>query len=378
MKPYWPEIRLGDILQERREIPDTDDITLGKIPIVAKIGFNTGEIEFRENGGSKTNMILVRPGDILVSGINAAKGAIAVYSKNQEVPAAATIHYSAYEVLEERASAEYLWWFLRSQVFREILSNALHKGIKTELKPRRFLSLEIPLPPLSEQKRILERIRKIVPLIEGARNERQMRALPLNGKLGDVIVFKPRSGPSFATDPDWGGTPVLMPSAVTGFGINTLKVEYGIGDEKINPKDRLDIGDIIIARGNKRDQVGNAGVVTSEVRGFVCANLLMRMRLDEQIDPYFCIYWLRSPTMRNYVADHIKGTNPNIQKINQKVIMGMPFPISVSSSVQRQIVAFLDDCQNKLNRLEKFQRETLLEIDSILPSILYKAFNGEL
>ena len=82
--------------------------------------------------------------------------------------------------------------------------------------------------------------------------------------------------------------------------------------------------------------------------------------------------------MRNYVADHIKGTNPNIQKINQKVIMGMPFPISVSSSVQRQIVAFLDDCQNKLNRLEKFQRETLLEIDSILPSILYKAFNGEL
>jgi type I restriction enzyme S subunit len=38
-----------------------------------------GKIEFRTDVDTKTDMILARPGDLVLSGINAAKGAIALH-----------------------------------------------------------------------------------------------------------------------------------------------------------------------------------------------------------------------------------------------------------------------------------------------------------
>ena len=159
---------LGDVLRERRETPDELEVAQGKIPIVAKIGFNDGRLELRREAGSKTNMILVMPGDLLVSGINAAKGAIAIYGAENERPAAATIHYSAYEVIAEKSDINYLWLYLRSSSFRSILLEALPGGIKTELRAKRLLPIEVPLPPLDEQRRIVARIEGLATKVEAA------------------------------------------------------------------------------------------------------------------------------------------------------------------------------------------------------------------
>jgi hypothetical protein len=67
---------------------------------------------------------------------------------------------------------------------------------------------------------------------------------------------------------------------VTGFNVDPTKCEYGMDDMEVNEKDRLEPGDVLIARGNKRDQVGNAGVVPESCSGWVCANLLMRTVVD--------------------------------------------------------------------------------------------------
>jgi type I restriction enzyme S subunit len=252
------------------------------------------------------------------------------------------------------------------------------------------------MPLLPEQRRIVARIEKFVTFIAEARNlhlkavqladesmeqfiEHSLSSLPIDGTLGDVIVSRPRSGPSFVTNSDWSGASVLMPSSVTDFGVNMSKIEHGIGDERISPKDRLKEGDILIARGNKRDQVGNAGVVPKEANNYVCANLLMKMRLDEnRADNNFCIYWLRSPTMRRYVSEHMNGTNPNIQKINQRTILGFPYATSTSVTHQRSIVVYLDNLQAKADALQLLQKETTIELDALLPSILDKAFKGKL
>src|SRR5260370_41408629 len=87
---------LGEVLAERHEIPSDDDLSLGNIRIVEKIGFNEGRIQLRIDSQTKTGMILIRPGDLVVSGINAAKGAIAIYDEANGAPVAATIHYGAY------------------------------------------------------------------------------------------------------------------------------------------------------------------------------------------------------------------------------------------------------------------------------------------
>jgi type I restriction enzyme, S subunit len=392
----WAKVQLAEVIAERKEVPSADDLATGKVRIVAKVGFNDGRIQFRADGQTKTGMILIRPGDLILSGINAAKGAIAVYGEDNTEPVAATIHYGAYIPNKARVDVLYLWWLLRSRAFRNLLLQYVPGGIKTELKAKRLLPIPIPLPPLSEQRRIVARIEELRTKIEEARHLReQNRAFvtalmetfiqdiisrfPGTCPFAEVITFKPRSGPSFPTDPDWKGTPVLMPSAVTGFGVDPSKVEFGPGNERISEKDRLMPGDILIARGNKQEQVGNAGIVPEQAKGWVCANLLMRARVDwAKVDPRFCIYWLRSPHMRAHVKQSMTGTNPNIQKINQRIILDYPFPRRISLTEQRRIVAHLDDLQAKVDALKRLQAETAAELNGMLPSILDKAFKGEL
>ncbi len=45
---------------------------------------------------------------------------------------------------------------------------------------------------------------------------------------------------------------------------------------------------------------------------------------------------------------------------------------------QRRIVTYLDDLQAKVDALKQLQAKTQAELDSLLPSILDKAFKGEL
>lgn len=396
MKHKWPLVQLGELLTERCERPREEDLMSGRMRIIQKITFDTGRIQFRSNSTTRTNMILVRPGDLVVSGINAAKGAIAIYDPDATEPVAATIHYAAYIPNSSRVDVRFLWWMLRSRFFQGLLNEYLPGGIKTELKPHRFLAIRVPLASMEDQRRIVARINDVATLVTKAQSlrkevaaltehllesaiETRIHPEQAKGKMADVLAFGPRCGPSFVTDRSWTGTPVLMPSAVTGFGVDTSKVEYGIGTEHVNSQDRLQPGDILIARGNKRKQVGNAGVVPHSARGWVAANLLMRTRvMPHKADPYFVVYWLRSPTMRRVVLDSVSGTNPNIQKINQTKVLQFPFPTHLGVGEQRQIVAELDALQADVDRLKALQSATAAELDALLPATLERAFKGEL
>lgn len=394
MKNNWKKVKLGEVLEHRNERPNPDKILLGEIPIVAKIGFNTGEIELRKESKTKTNMILVKPSDLVISGINAAKGAIAIYNEEKKTPAAATIHYSSYKIDIQKVYPKYIWYYLRSDSFRRILIDNLPGGIKSEVRPTKLLSIEISLPSIQEQKQIIGKIDRLMTKIKEIKSinnnsiEDVQKIFPRiidsllkpyeKSTFSEIIIFKPRSGPSFRTSPDWEGTPVLMPSSVSGFGIDTKKIEFGIGTERISNKDLLEEDDLIIARGNKPEQVGNAGVVPKAAEGWVCANLLMRFKVDQKrVTPNFCEYWLRSDTMRKYVKKHMKGTSPSIQKINQKIILEFPFPLP-PLHIQIRIVSYLNKLQLKLDKLKNLQSETEKELEELVPSILDRAFNGEL
>ena len=101
-------------------------------------------------------MIVVQPGDLVISGINVAKGAIAVYQGVE--PVTATIHYSSYIFDDSGADLEYFKYFVKSPAFIETLKKQAKGGIKTEIKAKVFLPLEISLPDLPTQKQIVKRI----------------------------------------------------------------------------------------------------------------------------------------------------------------------------------------------------------------------------
>ena len=267
MSKAWPLVKLGEVLVERQEAPDSIALDNGEIKVVSKIGFNKGEIEFRTDSQTKTGMILIYPGDLVISGINAAKGAIAIYDEKQSNTAAATIHYGSYSVKRERADINFLWWLLRSNTFKEILNRNLPGGIKTELRAKRLLPIEIPLPPLAEQQRIVAKIERLAWKIEEARKiirlsseefglltKAYLKKLTSNfssiGQLKDILTDKPRNGWSANCDNSDNGIPVLTLSAVTGFHYNSNA--YKKTSMTVNKIAHywLSSGDLLISRSN--------------------------------------------------------------------------------------------------------------------------------
>ena len=150
----WKKVRIGEFLTERQGRYKPDDNAIATYKRLDKIDFS-GTIHISEKP-SKTDMIVVQPGDLVISGINVAKGAIAVYQGME--PVTATIHYSSYIFDDSVIDLEYFKYFVKSPAFIETLKKQVKGGIKTEIKPKVFLPLEISLPDLPTQKQIVKRI----------------------------------------------------------------------------------------------------------------------------------------------------------------------------------------------------------------------------
>ena len=153
----WKKVKIGDFLFERegRYKPDAKEIQ--GLQRIDKIDFS-GNFHVA-NKPSKTDMILIKPGDLVISGINVAKGALGVYHGGADVTA--TIHYSSYTFDESKVSVEYFKRFLKSPIFIQLLKEQVKGGIKTEIKPKHLLPLEIMLPDKEEQLSILRRFQRI-------------------------------------------------------------------------------------------------------------------------------------------------------------------------------------------------------------------------
>ncbi|MHA2328837.1 MAG: restriction endonuclease subunit S [Candidatus Hodarchaeales archaeon] len=172
----WSEVEIGSFLKERQDRFKPEEANKKALKRLQKIDFD-GNVHIKENSHTRTNMILVRNGDFVISGINAEKGAIALYEGEEDV--LATIHYSSYEYDKSRIYIEYFKWLLRSRIFRRLLEEKAGSGIKTEIKPKKLLPLKIPLPDLLDQKLILYRINRVANEISEIKD--------LNRNTGELI-----------------------------------------------------------------------------------------------------------------------------------------------------------------------------------------------
>lgn len=148
----WRTVKLGDFLKVRPDRFKPRDESIQSLKRVDKIDFS-GNI-YLSNKNSNTDMILVKKGDLLISGINVEKGAIAVYEGQEDITA--TIHYSSYEFDRDKIDIDFLKLFLKSPEFLNAIKKQVPGGIKTEIKPRHLLPLEIIIPELNAQKEVVK------------------------------------------------------------------------------------------------------------------------------------------------------------------------------------------------------------------------------
>ena len=355
---------------------------------------------------------LVKQGDFVYNKLFAWKGTFAVIG-----PACSDCivsdKYPTYQfdrtILDER----YLKYFIQSEsVWRqaELMSKGAAALSKFTLNPPDFWRLKIPLPSLEEQGKIvsmlddilcrykaLQEIRRPLDavvqgrragigsecrfILTGVLNLMDEKFEGSIGKLEEVLTLRPRSGPSFPCSDSGGGIRIVMPSALGGYRFDENKCMFGFGGEAISELDILEEGDLLISRGNKRDQVGLCIVYhPKDNRTTTYANLLMRMKVNgKKVTPQFVKYWLMSPLAVNYIQRNTKGTSPAIQKINQAALLRLPFPLDIPIPCQEAWVSYLDQIFEMVELGEKEVREEYEKLQELRRTLLLDIFHqGEL
>lgn len=380
----WEKVQLGEVLIERKETPDSVALETGEIRIVSKIGFNTGEMEFRDSTTTKTKMIQFQPGDIVFSAINAVKGAIAIYPNNAENPASATNHYCAYAVNPERADVTFLWWLFRSEAFQHILFRTLAGGIKTELKPKHLLPISVSLPSLSEQRRIVEKINHFLAKINEVHTLRAQLKTELSAFVSSVYrdILKSRkdwvvkSVSELCDKPQYGYT---TSAATEQIGPHLLRIT-DIQDGSVNwetvpycncpspKKYLLEKDDILFAR---TGATTGKSFLIEECPTAVFASYLIRLRVKNLVTPQYLYAFFQSPSYWEQIsANTVVSAQPNCNATKLAAIK-VPIP---SLEEQHRIVTHLGNFQEKISSVKALQAQTTQELDCFLPSFVDKIF----
>jgi type I restriction enzyme S subunit len=195
------------------------------------------------------------------------------------------------------------------------------------------------------------------------------------GQLGDYVIDD-CYGTSEKTNDDISGTPILRMGNIQNGRLDLRDLKYLSINDKELAKLLLKRGDILVNRTNSAELVGKCAVFdTDGDYGF--ASYIIRLRLDlMRADPSLVASYINSPSGRAYMFNERRQmtgqANVNATKLKALPIAIPPLP------KQRSIVAYLDDLQAKVDALKQLQTETSAELDALLPSILDKAFRGEL
>jgi type I restriction enzyme S subunit len=265
------------------------------------------------------------------------------------------------------------------------------------LQEDRFLNLEVLLPPLSEQRRIVARIEELAAKINEARGLRQKAKEEAETLVNAVLkayfdfsraatvvgdYAKVQGGYAFSSDgyDEFGSHQIVRIGNVRdGFlDLSRAPVHWSPGTDSRLLKFELGAGDLVISMTgtrNKRDY-GFIGKVPVGKK-LLLNQRVGRLAIRKEVDRDYLFHFLRSPFFRDRLFPSATGT-ANQANVGNDDIERVPFAPPQNASEQRHVVAELDALEAQVGVLKQLQFKTGSELDALLPSILDKAFKGEL
>lgn len=154
MTMKWLMVNLGQVVHQRKTFITIDDLTLYRRP---RVQLHVQGIVLRDEllgALIKTKQQQVcRTGDFLVAEIDAKVGGFGIVPNNLD-GCIVSSHYFLFEIDETQLDRSFLDYFIRTSAFREQVK-AQGSTNYAAIRPTDVLGYQMPLPPLSEQRRIV-------------------------------------------------------------------------------------------------------------------------------------------------------------------------------------------------------------------------------
>ena len=183
LNPYtiesvYPLVKLSEVIYPRKDRISKNDYK-NDIPVIKKISFKDGKIHLRDKNETGMSLYRISKNELLVSKINFHQGAISINNIGELV---SSTHYQPY-IINKNVSKEYLKLCLRSDSFLNFIKYLRADGIKNEATYEFIGKLKIPLPPLTEQNRIVTNYNAKIKQA----NEQEQKAKALEQKIEDYL-----------------------------------------------------------------------------------------------------------------------------------------------------------------------------------------------
>jgi type I restriction enzyme S subunit len=336
-------------------------------------------------------------GDILISSANSWN----LVGKCSWIPKLArpTSFGGFVTVLRRRSKSvdpRYLFhWFSSAQVQRTIRSFGNQTTNISNLDLKRTASLKLPLPPIDEQ-------RRLVAVLDRADELRTKRSHAL-AHLDSLkrSIFHSMFGDVSINDKEWeqgrkladiamvssGITkgrktsgkeltmvPYMAVSNVQDMSLNLRTVKHiGVTTEEID-RLRLVRDDLLLTEGGDPDKLGRGALWADELPLSIHQNHVFRVRVivKKEIHPVFLNWLVSSARGKSYFLKSAKQTT-GIASINMTQLKAFPLlvpPFSLQLDFAKRVAA--------VHRIEQHHRAQLAELDTLVASLQYRAFLGEL
>jgi len=398
MTESWTLTKLSEILQpvlRPERVDPTKELRLLGIRLDGAGPFHRETIQGSQSAA--TTLYQVKSGDFIYSRLFACRGAFGIIDSNLD-GCYVSGEFPTFVPINDRVDINFLrLWFRLPMTIRKVESDCTGSTplTRNRFKENFFLNLEIFLPPLAEQHRIVAKINELAAKAEEALTLRQQTTENTDALL-DLVVgatftklnqAKHEALGALTTKIGSGSTPLggraNYPSSGVPF-IRSLNVRMrqfkweGItfidrethermNGTQVRPNDVLlnitgaSIGRVACAPAN---------LIEANVNQHVSI-----IRPVSELDSRYLMYWLSQPSIQKFINNEQKGatrqgfTKAQIERFHVPVL-----PIFE----QKRIVAELDSLQARVEALRRIQAETNTELEALLPSILDKAFKGEL
>jgi type I restriction enzyme S subunit len=322
--------------------------------------------------------------------------------------------------LSKNINVRYCFFFLRSHNGQEQIMSSFHGGAQGGINSEFVHAVSIPLPPLNEQKRIVEKLNAILPKVKSAKARlakipailkkfrQSVLAAACSGKLtedwrehnylknsygGELANEEPyelsdgwlwvelkniSNGFQYGTSSksvDKGKSPVLRMGNLQNGKIDWSDLKFTNDDSEIE-KYALKYGDVLFNRTNSPDLVGKASIF-KENRKAIFAGYLIRIRYkSEYILPDYLNYCLNTQRAKEW-CKKVKTDGVSQSNINAQVLGTFLIPLPPLEE-QHEIVRRVEKLFALADSLEARYKKAFARVEKLEQAILAKAFRGEL
>lgn len=276
---------------------------------------------------------------------------------------------------------------------------SLARGVKPGINRNDVYELEIPLPPLDEQKRIVAVLDQAFAALDRARENAEANLADvdatltskLNQLFQEELVSAPLKTFDHITDDTLIGLVRSKKEQRSDLSFDYIKMQHIGNDDRFlggtndrvecspDEADRyqLSVGDFLFNTRNSRELVGKSCVIeTAFSRRTVFNNNIMRVRFVPGVLPSYIALAFRSSDIKAQLEAMKSGTT-SVVAIYHKSLKRLRLPMPCEET-QRRITNTFQKIDANLARVSKNYSIQLTDIADLRQSLLQKAFSGQL